>query len=131
MWTQNKQFNELNKIIATDQWFCYSVLLVKTEGPAVTAWESAVCQLLADHPPCDHSVQGWLCPRAGSATGTVGAAAPARRCPTPLAMQMLHTRDPSCVITFVWALSMLQCTDCSCIFISVMLIGKNVVYLAA
>lgn len=39
-------FNELNKIITTVQWFCCSVLLVKTEGPAVSAWESAVCQLL-------------------------------------------------------------------------------------
>ena len=108
MWTQSKQCIELNKIVTTDQWFCYSVLLVKIEGLAVIAWESAVYHLLADNQPCYQIVHspvlpaGQQCHRDKQGIVSLGNSAdPAWHFPTPVAMQMLYAQDPSCVITFV------------------------------
>lgn len=100
MWTQSKQFNELNKIITTDQWFCYSVLLVKTEGHAVTARESAVYQLLADNEPCYQTVPGpalpagWQCHGDARGIGSRGGSSPSVALPHPgCDADVPHTRS--------------------------------------
>jgi len=83
-------------------------LLVKIEGLAVTAWESAVYHLPADDQPSYQVVLSPVLPagqqRHGDKWGIVSlgnSADPARHLPTPVALQMLYTQDPSCVRTFV------------------------------